>query len=193
MRSQCSVRSVQSSESKETAAAADAGTSAGTREGNGFTRAVDRASGFMGALAGAAIIGILVLVCAEILMRNLLGRSTMISDEISGYLNAAAVFLALGYTLREGAFIRVDSVYRKLRGRALLIARWTFTVVTLAAVLVLLYVEAKYVLYLYGANVRSDGLTQTYLYIPQSVLVIGLAVLAAQLVTYVVKRMRDVP
>lgn len=158
-----------------------------------FCRFVDRLSGWLGALSALAVSAILVLVCVEIVMRNLLGRSTMISDELAGYLNAAAVFLGLGYTLREGAFIRVDSLYAKMRGQVLLAARWAFTLVTLLSVVVLLYYLAKHVLYLYQNNIRSDSLSQTPLYIPESVVVVGLAVLLLQLLTYVVKRVRDVP
>jgi TRAP-type mannitol/chloroaromatic compound transport system permease small subunit len=166
-------------------------------EGDGaaarFCRFVDRLSGWCGALAGLAVLGILALVCVEILMRNLFGRSTLISDEIAGYLNAAAVFLALGYTMREGAFIRVDTVYAKLRGRALLAARWVFTILTIVSVVVLLAYVLIQESYLFRNNVRSDSLTQTLLYIPESVVIVGLAVLLLQLVTYLVKRVRDVP
>lgn len=165
----------------------------GSGSGGPFCRFVDRLSGWLGALSALAIVAILVLVCVEIVMRNVLGRSTMISDEVAGYLNAAAVFLGLGYTLREGAFIRVDSLYIKLRGRVLLAARWAFTLVTLVSVAVLLYYMVKHVLYLYHNNVRSDSLSQTPLYIPESVVVVGLAVLLLQLLTYIVKRVRDVP
>lgn len=161
--------------------------------GTGFGAAIGKLSGFFGALAALAIVGILLLVCAEIAMRNLLGRSTMISDEVAGYLNAAAVFLSLGYTLREGAFIRVDTLYAKFRGRPLLAARWVFTAVTLVFVGLLLYYLVAHVVYLYASNIRSDSLSQTPLYIPESVLVIGTAVLLLQLVTYVVKKVRDVP
>lgn len=162
-------------------------------EAGAACRAVDRLSGLFGALSALAIVGILVLVCAEIVMRNLLGRSTMISDEVAGYLNAAAVFLGLGYTLREGAFIRVDSLYAKLRGGALTAARWGFTLVTMASLLVLLYYVGKHLVYLYANNVRSDSLTQTPLYIPASVVALGLLVLVLQLATYIIKRVRDVP
>jgi TRAP-type mannitol/chloroaromatic compound transport system permease small subunit len=158
-----------------------------------FCRAVDRLSGFFGGLAALAVLGILVLVCTEILMRNLFGRSTLISDELAGYLNAAAVFLALGYTLREGAFIRVDTLYLKMRGRVLIAARWVFTLLTATSVAVLLVFMAIHIGYLFRNNVRSDSLTQTPLYIPESVAIAGLAVLLLQLITYVVKRMRDVP
>lgn len=165
----------------------------GAESGSTFCRVVNRVSGFFGAISALAILAILVLVCVEILMRNLLGRSTMISDEVAGYLNAAAVFLGLGYTLRERAFIRVDSLYSKLRGRLLTTCRWAFTLTTVATVAVLLYYMGKHVLYLYANSVRSDSLTQTPLYIPESVVVAGLAVLLLQLLTYVVKRVRDVP
>ncbi len=158
-----------------------------------FIRLVERLSFAAGIAAGAAIILILGLICVEVVLRNFFGRSTMIADEFGGYLNVAVIFLGLGYTLRERGFIRIELLYERLRGSALLMTRWFITLSSIAYVAILLFYVIKQVMYLYRGNIRSDNLSEILLYIPQSLVVIGCAVLLLQLLTYVVNRVRNVP
>ena len=158
-----------------------------------FVRAVDRLSTAGGFVAAAAVLGLMLLICLEVFMRNFLGRSTMVSDEWSGYLYAAIVFLGLGKTLRDGGLIRVEGLYDKFRGRTLMTVRWAIVLATIVYVLVLLGDAIRQVAYLYRGNIRSDSLMQTPLYLPQSLMVIGWVLLLLQLLSYVVKGMRDVP
>jgi TRAP-type transport system small permease protein len=158
-----------------------------------FVRTVERLSTAGGVAAAAAVLALMLLISLEVFMRNFLGRSTMISDEWSGYLYAAIVFLGVGQTLRDGGFIRVEALYDRLRGRTLKTVRWVFVLATLAYVVVLFGDAVRQVTYLYRGNIRSDSLTQTALYLPQSLMVIGWGLLLLQLLTYVVKGMRDVP
>ncbi len=158
-----------------------------------FIRLVERLSFAAGIAAGAAIILILGLICVEVVLRNFFGRSTMIADEFAGYLNVAVVFLGLGYTLRERGFIRIELLYERLRGHALVITRWLITFASIAYVAVLLFYAIKQVVYMYQGNIRSDNLSEAPLYIPQLLVVIGCALLLLQLLTYVVNRVRNVP
>lgn len=160
---------------------------------NRFVRGVDRLSGWGGALASASVILITVLVCLEIVARDVFRTSIMISDEMSGYLYAAIVFFGLAQTFRDKGFIRVESLYDRFRGRAANILRWLFVLIAILYVSVLLVDAVRNLLYLFRGNVVSDTLTQTPLYLPQSLMVIGWAMLLLQLLTYVVRGMRDVP
>lgn len=166
---------------------------AGTVRANMFVQCVDRLSGIAGALAASCVALLMVLISIEVLLRNLWGRSTMISDELSGYLYAAVVFLGLGLTLRDKGFIRVEAVYDRFRGPTLLAVRWFMVLTAIAYVLVLLAEAIRQVLYLYRGNVRAETLSQTPLVLPQSLMVIGWSLLLLQLLTYVVKRVRDLP
>jgi len=57
------------------------------------------------------------LIALDVFTRALLGRSTMISQEMSGYLLVAIAFLGLAHTLREGRHITVEILTSRLSPR----------------------------------------------------------------------------
>lgn len=157
-----------------------------------FGRLVTRLADGAAVLAGIAIVAILALVCIEVLLRPF-KISLLVVDEICGYLNAAAVFLGLAYTLREGGFIRVELVYDRLKGGLKQGVRWMIVATGLVYVAVLLYYTIIHVFYLYQKNVRAVSVIETPEWIPQTVAIVGLFILLLQLVVYVANRMRNVP
>jgi TRAP-type C4-dicarboxylate transport system permease small subunit len=54
------------------------------------------------------------LIALDVFTRALVGRSTMISQEMSGYLLVAIAFLGLAHTLREGRHITVEILTSRL-------------------------------------------------------------------------------
>ncbi|MGE0699919.1 MAG: TRAP transporter small permease subunit [Hyphomicrobiaceae bacterium] len=172
--------------------AADGPSAAEVQAATAFGRLVNAVSNGAAVLSGVAIVAILVLVCAEVVLRQL-NRSLQVVDEIGGYLNAGAVFLALAYTLREGGFIRMELVYDNLKGRIKQAVRWFIVTTGLVYVAVLLYFTVIHVTYLYAKDVRAVSVIETPEWIPQSVAIIGLAVLLLQLVAFVATRCRNVP
>lgn len=162
-------------------------------ENGWLVRAVERLSGICGALASICLALTMALICVEIVLRNAFNRSTMVSDEMSGYLFAGIVFLGLGKTLRDRGFIRVEVIYSRLRGPILYAVRWAIVGLSIVYIAVLQADALRQVVYLYSTNVRSDGLSETPLYIPESLMLIGWCVLLLQLLTYVIRRMRDLP
>ena len=54
------------------------------------------------------------LIAFDVFARAFIGRSTMISQDVSGYLMVAITFLGLAHTLREGRHISVEILTRKL-------------------------------------------------------------------------------
>jgi len=67
-----------------------------------------------GWVAGAFLIVTTALIFSEISLRLLAGRSTLVAQEYSGYLLAAMIYGAAGYTLLKGEHIRVGLVYERL-------------------------------------------------------------------------------
>ena len=158
-----------------------------------FTQLAGRLSDIGGDVAAACIVIILALVCVEVLLRNVFRSSTLIADEMSGYLNAAVLFLGLAYTLKEGGFIRVEVVYSKLRGWFGTIVKWVITLFSLLYTAVLIVYIWQHVSYSYAFNIRSPDVTETPLYIPQFVMWLGAIILGVQLLAYVLNRVRNVP
>jgi TRAP-type mannitol/chloroaromatic compound transport system permease small subunit len=117
----------------------------------------------------------------------------MIADEIGGYLNVAVVYLGLAYTLKEGGFIRVELLYQKLTGAARVAANWVILVASFAFVVATLIAMTRSVLYVYDQGIRSTDFTQTPLFLPQSLILIGLLLLALQLFAFALERARTLP
>jgi TRAP-type mannitol/chloroaromatic compound transport system permease small subunit len=158
-----------------------------------LTQIAGRISDVGGYVAAACIAIILALVCVEVLLRNVFRSSTLIADEMSGYLNAAVLFLGLAYTLKEGGFIRVEVVYNKLRGWFGMTVKWVITLFSLLYTAVLVVYIWQHVTYSYAFNVRSPDVTSTPLFIPQLVMWLGAVILGIQLLSYVLNRVRNVP
>lgn len=159
---------------------------------NSFGRFAGKVSDFAGMLAGLCIVAILLLVCIEVVLRQF-RHSMLVADEIAGYLNAAAVFLGLAYTLRSGGFIRVEVVYDAMPSGLRIFARWIFTTIAAAFVAIVLFYAVLHVLYAFEQDTRAVSVLNTPEWLPQSVMVIGLAVLLLQLGAFIVDRVRNVP
>jgi TRAP-type C4-dicarboxylate transport system permease small subunit len=155
-------------------------------------RIADKVSTAAGVVAGLCVVGILLIVCAEVVLRQF-KHSMLVTDEIAGYLNAALVFLGLAYTLKSGGFIRVEVVYDSMPHGLRIIARWIFTSVATVFVATILYYAFVHVQYAFVQDTRAVSVLSTPEWFPQSVMVIGLAVLLLQLVAYLVERVRNVP
>ncbi len=129
-----------------------------------------------GALAGAAMIALLLLVMANILGR-LLGFYLRGADAYAGYCMAAASFFALAYALGHGDHIRVTLFLQKLTGwrrRALEI--WCLSVASLLSGL-FAYYAIKMVWWSYSFNDISQANDATPLWIPELAMAIGVSVL----------------
>jgi TRAP-type C4-dicarboxylate transport system permease small subunit len=161
-----------------------------TAEPRGFGRLVSRIVGAGAVLSGVSVLLILGLVCVEVIMRQGFNRSTMIADEIGGYLNVAVVFLGMAYTLREGGFIRVEILYDRLTGAFRRAADLFSIVVSLAFTLALGWYLASHVAYAWQHGTRANSVLQTPEWLPQSVTVLGCIVLALQLASFLGRRQR---
>lgn len=157
-----------------------------------FGRLADMISNISAVLAGVCVVSILLLVCAEVVLRQF-KHSLLVTDEIAGYLNAAIVFLGLAYTLKNGGFIRVEVVYDSLPAVLRTAVRWFFTIVATGFVGIIFYYAIEHVSYSFEQDTRAVSVLETPEWIPQMVMAVGLAVLLLQLVAFLVERVRNVP
>ncbi|MEO6594544.1 MAG: TRAP transporter small permease, partial [Planctomycetota bacterium] len=121
---------------------------------------VGRIAEACGVLAALAIFAILVIVCAETVLRQF-QTSLLVTDEIAGYLNAAAIFLGLAWTLREGGFIRVEILYDRARGRVKAALRWLIVLTATAFSAVMLWVCVRHVVYAFERDTRAVSVIDT--------------------------------
>jgi len=116
-----------------------------------------------------------------------------VTDEIAGYLNAAAIFLGLAWTLREGGFIRVEILYDRAVGRFKQALRWLIVLTATVFSALTLWVCTRQVIYAFDNDTRAVSVIETPEWIPQSAMVLGLAVLLLQLLAWIVDRVRRIP
>ena len=132
-------------------------------------------------VSGAAVVLMMGLVTFEVLLRTLANRSTLVADEMAGYLLVAMTFLGLAPSLRDGAFIRIDTYRDRLRGGA----RRLLDVVLVAVALAYAAAVDGYLWGLLAESWRlgttSIQVSRTPLWIPQAVMAVGGLLLVVEL------------
>jgi TRAP-type C4-dicarboxylate transport system permease small subunit len=133
-----------------------------------------------GRLAGFFLVAIALLSLAQIGGR-LLGFAAHSFDEFAGYCMAASSFLGLAYTLRASEHIRMTLVVHRTRGAA----RQALELACLAASVLLVgffaWYAADMVWFSYATHDVSQGLVPIALWVPQTGMALGLAILLVAL------------
>lgn len=154
---------------------------------------IDKGSRIGASLSALAMLVIVALISIEIGARSLFSSSTLIADEYSGYLMVAVVMLGLSYTFAEGGHIRINILTSRLSGGA---ARVLDVLVALSALLMCAFFLYHAVLMVYDSfiyDMRADSISETPVYIPQIMVVIGFAFLTLQVAAYLVRRLLSSP
>ena len=138
-----------------------------------LTAAADRVAAVAGVISGAAVVAMTVLVTVEVLSRDLFGRSTLIADEMSGYLLVALTFLGLAPTLRGGGFIRIDTYRARLRGRGRLALELAIHLLALGYSVLLDWYLWRLALDAWRLGTTSIQVSRTPLWIPQACMAVG--------------------
>ncbi len=141
-----------------------------------------------GAIAALLIAAICILVSTQVLFNvvtRFSGGSVNLTipsyGDFAGYFLAASSFLALAYTLTRGGHIRVNLVLTRLPSRAQWIAEiLSLSICTALSAYVTFYI-AKLCMESHEFGDLSSGIIAVPLWIPQSVVLLGLAILTIAL------------
>lgn len=144
------------------------------------------------AKVSAAILGLMtILILLEIFLWNFFEKTTLIADEYSAYGLATIIFLGAGYCLKEKGHIRITLVLGFLPS-------WLAKAITFAASLITTIFMGYmwwYLLKMMQSAVRyqatSGTLTNTPLWIPQLLMLIGAACFMIQLAATTVKILQN--
>lgn len=140
-------------------------------------RLLDRTYAAFGVLAGACIIGVLLLVVWQMAGRAS-GLLAAGADDFAAYGLAASSTLALAYALKQGAHIRVTLVTTKLRSvRARRALEVLCLLVGLAASAYLTWSSVMFVWESYALRELATTYYATPLWIPRLAMPLGLALL----------------
>ncbi len=136
----------------------------------------------------AVILGLMALVIlVEIFLWNMFEKTTLIADEYSAYGLAAIIFLGAGYCLKEKGHIRITLVLGFLPGMVSRIITFIATCVTTLFMGYLWWYLLKMVKSAIRYESTSGTLTNTPLWIPQAIMLIGAAVFFIQLCATCIK------
>jgi TRAP-type C4-dicarboxylate transport system permease small subunit len=134
------------------------------------------------ALCALFLITMIVLIGAEAIARNIFATSLQITDEVGGYLLVALTFLSMSVAEAHGAFHRVELIQSRLKRSAQLISQIVFDIISLAASLLVTWQLARVAMNSWRSEDVAPTPLQTPLWIPQSVMSIGMALLCFALV-----------
>lgn len=149
-------------------------------------RLIERISRAAAILGGLAIIGVAIIVCAEVVLRNVFNFGLSAATELSSYVLAVTSAWAFSYALLRRVHVRVDALIRLFPQP---IIAW----LDLLALLALSWLASM--MLWYGASVfwfsfvkRSTAMTpmQTPMWIPQGLWLLGLGLFFITSVTMII-------
>ena len=157
----------------------------------GFSRkAIESLAGITAQIAMWGVLCMTLLITVDVFMRYVVGRPLLFVDEVAGYLLVLVAYLAMAETLKRGRHIRVDVLFGRWPPR---VQAWLDLILASVGFGALIVVAWRSVIMVHLSHVRGTivtGKLLTPLYLPQTVLLIGLLVLTLQYVVELYKMLR---
>lgn len=154
---------------------------------NRIVHFTEKLSDWMAGISAIMLALMTLLILTEILLWNTLSKTTLIADEYSAYGLAAIIFMGAGYCLKEKGHIRITLILSFLPQRLAATITFVATAVTTAFMGYLWWYLFKMVQSTIRYNSTSGTLTQTPLWIPQTLMLIGAACFLIQLAGITIK------
>lgn len=158
-----------------------------------FQTAIFGISRASAALAALIVVAMTLLILYEIVLRSLFSTSTFVLDEFVGYGVAASTFLSLGYALEHRSLIRVGLLVQRLRGLPLRVLEAVCALGGLWATTLLLYFMGLTAWRSFSRGRTSSSIAEVPSWIPETLVVVGIAVFWLQLLAYLLRQVADTP
>ncbi len=138
------------------------------------------------------IIMMMLLMVVEVVGRKFFNYSTLVADELIGYLLVLVLYMGLAYTRAEGGHIQIGVVTDRLsrRGRDWLV--FVQCLLGLGFTVLITYNSLQLVLQSYRIGAVSTTLLLTPLYLPQAIVFVGLSLFLLQLMVYFILAVKAV-
>jgi len=141
-------------------------------------------------LSAFCLIGMMVLMLLEVVLRGAFNSTTEHSDELVGYLLVGVSFLSLALCQSRGAFHRVEMVQMRLGRRGQAVSSLVFDVLSFAYVALTDWYFVQFVLSSYKRESLAPTMLATPLWIPELVMAVGATLLLVALGRSIVDGMR---
>jgi TRAP-type transport system small permease protein len=133
-------------------------------------------------ISGIAVLTMIFLITLEVIGRRVLGFSTLIADEFSGYLLVVITFMGAAYTLRNDGFTRMDVIYNKFKGKGRRAVDVVLNLVSLVFLLIINYWLWIHIFSTYQSSMKSISILQTPLYLPMLFMGVGATLLLLEVI-----------
>jgi TRAP-type C4-dicarboxylate transport system permease small subunit len=130
-----------------------------------------------------------LLIMVEVILRNLFGISTLIADEMSGYLLVVIVFWGATISFESESFVRVEVLYSKYGPKIRKIMDCLFLFFAIVFSVTLSIFLWKLTIDSLRLNSTSNSIVQTPLFIPQLFMSFGIGLFDLYLVLKWVQRL----
>jgi len=128
-------------------------------------------------LSSACMIGMVLLILAEILLRGVFNSTTEHSDELVGYMLVGLTFLSLALCQSGGAFHRVELVQMRLGPRGKAVSALVFDLLSFGYVALTGWYFIQFVMSSWRREAMASTTLSTPLWIPESAMILGAALL----------------
>jgi TRAP-type C4-dicarboxylate transport system permease small subunit len=128
-------------------------------------------------LSAFCMIGMVVLILAEVVLRGAFNSTTEHSDELVGYLLVGVSFLSLALCQGTGAFHKVDMVQMRLGPRGKAVSALVFDLLSFGYIALTNWYFVQFVLSSYRREAQASTMLATPLWIPETVMVVGATML----------------
>lgn len=137
------------------------------------------------------IVIMMLMVTAETIMRTFFRVSMMVADEFAGYMLVWFVFWGIGYCLRTGSLLRVAVIYSRLSDLQQRALQVVFDIFSLAVSVILCYQLGRLWVHTWQMKVISVTQAEIPVWIPQTVMPIGMLILIAALLVALRRHAKD--
>jgi TRAP-type C4-dicarboxylate transport system permease small subunit len=142
------------------------------------------------AVCSLFLLAMIVMIAAEAIARNVFGTSLQVTDEVGGYLLVALTFLSMSVAESRGAFHRVELVQMRLSPAARIVSQIVFDLMALAASVLVTWQLIRLALNSWRAEDVAPTPLATPLWLPQSAMGLGMALLCLALLRSIVAKAR---
>ena len=154
---------------------------------NTLVRVIDSLSDWLARISGVMLGLMTILILVEIFLWNVFTKTTLVADEYCAYGLAAIIFMGAGYCLKEKGHIRITLVLGFLPKKLSRVIACVATGITTIFMGYLWWYLFKMVSATFRYNSTSGTLTNTPLWIPQAMMLVGAGCFLIQLFATTIK------
>lgn len=149
---------------------------------------IDAVSEWSGRIFSWLVVAIISLSLFEVITRRFLGKPTIWTHEIIGYLFCGAVLLTIGYTLKYKAHANVDILYEKFSPKTKAILDLiTYSLFLVTFTVVVLYEGIRFAAISWEMMERTPSAFNFYIFPAKTMLPVGFFFVALQMISDIIK------